>query len=140
MVLAKCGKISNTQVIGSTVTTVLKRLSQLSGKAVTTIMKKLSQLSGKVVTAVMLFALSKSQWGQMGDFRLFERSFHGFGWKMARSLWRVLGYFFFFTPNFIWVPPIYTTNKLLGFSKYFLLYYSINHKYFISHYLNWIII
>ena len=95
MVLAKCGKISNTQVIGSTVTTVLKRLSQLSGKAVTTIMKKLSQLSGKVVTAVMLFALSKSQWGQMGDFRLFERSFHGFGWKMARSLWRVLGYFFF---------------------------------------------
>ena len=43
----------------------------------------------------------------------------------------VLGYFFF-TPNFIWVPPIYTTNELLGFLKYFLLYYSINHKYFIS--------
>ena len=46
----------------------------------------------------------------------------------------VLGYFFFFffIPNFIWVPPIYTTNELLGFLKYFLLYYSINHKYFIS--------
>ena len=52
----------------------------------------------------------------------------------------VLGYFFFFTPNFISVPPIYTTNELLGFPKYFLLYYSINHKYFISHYLNWVVI
>ena len=51
-------------------------------------------------------------------------------------LWYLLGYFFFFTPNFIWVPPIYTTNELLGFPKYFLLYYSINHRYFISHYLN----
>ena len=53
------------------------------------------------------------------------------------TLVRVL---FFFTPNFISVPPIYTTNELLGFSKYFLLYYSINHKYFISHYLNWVVI
>ena len=118
MVLAKCGKISNTQVIGSTVTTVLKRLSQLSGKAVTTIMKKLSQLSGKVVTAVMLFALSKSQWGQMGDFRLFERSFHGFGWKMVRSLWRVLGNFFF-THNFIWVPPIIPLTSYWVFPNIF---------------------
>ena len=47
---------------------------------------------------------------------------------------------FFLTSNFIWVPPIYTTNELLGFPKYFLLYYSINHKYFISHYLNWVMI
>ena len=49
--------------------------------------------------------------------------------------WYVLGYFFF-TPNFIWVPIIYTTNELLGFLKFFLLYYSINYKYFISHHLN----
>ena len=42
-------KISDVQATGSTVTTVLKRLFQLSRKAVTAIMKKLSQLSGKAV-------------------------------------------------------------------------------------------
>ena len=51
------------------------------------------------------------------------------GLKVVRVL------FFFFTPNFISVPPIYTTNELLGFPKYFLLYYYVNYKYFISHYL-----
>ena len=63
LVLVKCGKISNAQVDGSAITTVLKGLSQLSKKAVTTIMKKLSQLSGKVVTAIMRqpFALGRSQ-------------------------------------------------------------------------------
>ena len=60
--------------------------------------------------------------------------------KKKKLNYILLGYFFFFTSNFIWVPPIYTTNELLGFSKYFLLYYSINHKYFISHYLNWVMI
>ena len=34
----------------------------------------------------------------------------------------------------------HTTNKLLGFLKYFLLYYYVNHKCFISHYLNWVMI
>ena len=53
LVLAKCEKINNVQIAGSTVTTVLKRLFQLSRKAVTTIMKKLSQLSGKAVIAIM---------------------------------------------------------------------------------------
>ena len=53
LVLAKCGKISNAQAARSTVTAVLKRLSQLSGKVVAVIMKKLSQLSGKAVTAIM---------------------------------------------------------------------------------------
>ena len=46
-------KISDVQATGSTVTTVLKRLFQLSRKAVTAIMKKLSQLSGKAVIAIM---------------------------------------------------------------------------------------
>ena len=53
LVLAKCGKISNAQAAGSTVTAVLKRLFQLSGKAVIAIMKKLSQLLGKAVIAIM---------------------------------------------------------------------------------------
>ena len=53
LVLAKCGKISNAQAVGSTVTVVLKRLFQLLGKAVTAIMKKLFQLSGKAVTVIM---------------------------------------------------------------------------------------
>ena len=33
-----------------------------------------------------------------------------------------------------------TINKLLSFPKYFLLYYYVNHKCFISHYLNWVMI
>ena len=44
------------------------------------------------------------------------------------------------TRELVLVPPIYITNKLLGFPKCFLLYYSVNHKYFISHYLNWVMI
>ena len=63
LVLAKCGKISNAQAAGSTVTAF--RI------AVTAVLKKLSQLSGKscdsypktTVTAVIrqLFALGKSK-------------------------------------------------------------------------------
>ena len=53
LVLAKYGKISNVQAIGSAVIAVLKSLSQLSGKVVTAIMKKLSQLSRKTMTTIM---------------------------------------------------------------------------------------
>ena len=49
LVLAKYGKISDVEAVGSAVIAILKRLFQLSGKVVTAIMKKLSQLSGKVV-------------------------------------------------------------------------------------------
>ena len=59
-----------------------------------------------------------------------------------RIILKMLGYFFF-TPKF-YLGTTYlfsnTTNKLLGFSKYFLLYYYVNHKCFISHYLNWVMI
>ena len=41
---SQMGKISNAKVAGSTVTSILKKLSQMSGKAVTAIMRQLSQL------------------------------------------------------------------------------------------------
>ena len=50
---------------------------------------------------------------------------------------------FFFTLKF-YLGTTYlfsnTTNKLLSFPKYFLLYYYVNHKCFISHNLNWVMI
>ena len=58
--------------------------------------------------------------------------------------WLVLGYFFFFFTSKFYLVTTYlfsnTTNKLLGFLKYFLLYYYVNHTCFISYYLNWIMI
>ena len=64
LVLTKCGKINNTQVARSTVTAVLRKLSQLSRKScdsypVTTVIRQ-------------LFALGRSRGGQLGDFRLLE--------------------------------------------------------------------
>ena len=90
LVLAKCGKISNAQVVGLVVTTVLKKLSQLSGKVVTTIMKKLSQLSGKVVTTSMKQLMTAVCFGQKpmrsdGWFQTagenIQHLLDGFGWK-----------------------------------------------------------
>ena len=114
LVLAKYGKINDVQVVGSTVTAVLKRLFQLSRKAMTTIMKKLSQLSGKAVTAIMkkLSQLSGKavRFGQnpmrlKGWFQTTGEAISTFiGWiwlkngKISLKGVRVL---FFFTPNFI---------------------------------------
>ena len=64
LVLAKCGKISDVQAARSAVTDVLKRLFQLSGKAV---------------------CFGQKQKGQMGDFRLLERSFSIYFMDLAKK-------------------------------------------------------
>ena len=78
LVLAKCGKISNTQVAMSTVTTVLK-------KVVPAVKKSYDSYHEKSCPSCQekLFALGKSKKGQMGDFRLLGEVIHhllyGFG-------------------------------------------------------------
>ena len=80
MVLAKCGKNSNVHAVGSAVTTILKKLSQLSGKSC-------DNYPETTVTAVIrqLFALGRNKWDQLSDFRLLERTFSIYGMELAKN-------------------------------------------------------